>query len=426
MLAAWWATPGAAAETTIEFAPAVQYPTGSVVGPGPGAVTTVAGDVNGDDAPDVVVTDPLGPGPLVLLNDGHAAFGAASVVAAESGVQALAAGDLDGDSDLDLLGRTGDEVVVMLGAGDGTFTTATRLAAPGNAQPAITVLDANGDLRLDIAVPAPSGVATFLGNGDGTFVSGPTTPLLGLLSDLTAADLDGDGRADLAVVDATPLTQRVVALLGNGDGSFVVSGGGAVGWGPEAVLAGDLDGDDFDDAVSVDSFSGPAFSISVLRSDGAGGFGPAAHYPTSWGPVSGAIGDLDGDSDLDAVVSGVGAAAVTIYAGDGDGGLAVVSETAVTPFPQTPAIADFDGDSRPDIAVPGPGQLSILRNVSAAPAAPSTPPPTNGDASTARPAAVALPATGAGSATPVAALLASVAIAVRLLHRRSTPAVWRR
>jgi hypothetical protein len=410
----WPVTPSATAAATIEFAPAVDYPTGSMVGPGPGAVTTIAGDANGDGAVDVMVTDPLGAGPLVLLNDGDGTFGAPGLVAAESGVGALAAGDVDGDHDLDLVGRTGDEVLVMLGSGDGTFATTSRLTASGNAQQAVAVLDANADHRPDIAATTPSGVQTFLGGGDGTFTPGPTTPLLGLLSDLTPATFDGDGRADLAVVDATPLSQRIVALRGNGDGSFVESGSGAVGRGPEGVMAGDLDGDGFDDAVSVDSFSGPAFSISVLLSDGAGGFGPATHLPTAWGPVSGAIGDLDGDDDLDVVVSGVGAAAVTIYAGDGAGALAVVGQPSVTPFPQTPVIADLDGDTRPDIAVPGPGQLSVLRNVGAGGGPP--PAPDNGSP-TESPFADELPATGGSSPAPVALVLIAVACVVRSVRR---------
>jgi hypothetical protein len=408
-VAALAAVPARAAASPIEFAPAVSFPTGSTVGPGPGAVTTIAGDVNGDGTVDVVVTDPTGPGPLVLLNDGHATFGAAALVAPESGVGALAADDLDGDRDLDLVGRTGDQVVIMLGSGDGTFVAASRIAVSSNAQQAIAVLDANADHRPDIATPTPSGVQTFLGAGDGTFAPGPTAPLLGLLSDLTPADLDGDGRADLAVVDATPLTQRIVALRGGGDGSFGESGSGAVGWGPEGVMAGDLDGDGYDDAISVDSFSGPAFSISVLRSDGHGGFGAATHHPTSDGPVSGAVGDLDRDGDLDAVVSGVGAAAVTIYAGDGAGGLAVVSETPVAPFPQTPVIADLDGDDLADIAVPGPGQLSILRNLGSPSSSPS---PTAPDPSPGTPTGT-LPATGSGSPLAVGALLVGIATFLR-------------
>jgi hypothetical protein len=235
-----------------------------------------------------------------------------------------------------------------------------------NAQQSIAAFDTNGDAKLDIVTPTPTGIQTLLGKGDGTFTVGPASPLLGLLSDLSPANFLGHGMRDLAVVDATPLLQRVVALRANGDGSFTQTGTGPVGYGPEGVSAGDLNGDGYDDVVSVDSFSLAnsltTFSITVLLSDGHGGFGPPSHYPVAAGPVSGVLADFNHDGHLDVAVSGVAANAVTIYAGDGAGHLAVAGQLAVTPFPQSPAAADFNHDGKPDLAVPGPSSVSILLN----------------------------------------------------------------
>ena len=198
-----------------------------------------------------------------------------------------------------------------------------RIALPQNAQAAIAVADTDGDSQLDIVASAPQGLQTLLGNGDGTFRTGPATMLLGVLSDLAPARLDGDAIVDLVVADATPAAQRTVALLGAGDGSFVESGSAPVGGGPEAVIVTDLDGDGDDDVISVDSFSFVtgvgASTITVLRGDGRGGLAVASHPPVVRGPVSGAAGDLDADGDIDVAVSGVAAAALTVYAGDGAG-----------------------------------------------------------------------------------------------------------
>ncbi|MGH9139493.1 MAG: FG-GAP repeat domain-containing protein [Acidimicrobiales bacterium] len=358
----------AGAAAGIEFAPAANYPTGSTIGPGPGAVTTEAGDLDGDGDVDVVITDWFGSAPIVMHNDGTGAFGSPTRLPAGSGVLALAVGDLDADGRLDIVGRAGAEVIVWLGRPGGTFQVADREPGFQGAQPAVAVFDANLDDQLDVATTTPAGVQVLLGHGDGTVTAGPTTPALGLLSDLTPANFDGDGIPDLALVDATPLLQRIVSLRGNGDGSFTVAGSGAVGYGPEGVMAGDLDGDGIDDAVSVDSFSAlntlSSFFITVLLSDGAGGFEPPVHYPTASGPVSGALADFDGDGDLDVAVSGVGDGRVAVYANDGGGQLTDAGRLPVTSFPQTPAAADYDGDARVDLAVPGASALSVLRNIS--------------------------------------------------------------
>jgi hypothetical protein len=271
------------------------------------------------------------------------------------------------------VGRDASSVVALLGNGDGTFRQGDRLAVSANAQQSVAVVDVNGDGRLDIVTPERLGIQALFGRGDGTFAIGPVSPLLGLLADIKPANLDGDAASDLLIADATPFNQRVVALRGTGDGTFVSSGAGTVGYGPEAVMAGDLDGDGRDDAVSVDSFSifntpssfnsAPSFSITVLLGDGHGGFRSTRRYPTGHGPVSGALADFNNDGRLDVVVSAVGSSVVTVYAGDGAGGLVEVGRPAVVRQPQTPVAADLDQDGRTDIAVPGVGQLSVLRSI---------------------------------------------------------------
>ena len=187
-----------------------------------------------------------------------------------------------------------------------------------------------------------------------------------MLDDLAIGHLNGDGHPDVVLVDATPPRQRVRAFLGRGDGTFAAAGSVRTGLVPEAVSLGDLNHDGFDDVVTSDSFSvvgrPPRFSITVALSDGKGGFASRATYPTASGPVSAAIGDLNGDGHPDVVVAGVAGDTVVVYANDGSGGLTQAVVPVVAIAPQTPAIADFDGDGRPDIAVPGVAELSVLLN----------------------------------------------------------------
>src|SRR6266478_19222 len=58
---------------------------------------------------------------------------------------------------------------------------------------------------------------------------------------VTIADLNGDGKQDLAV--ANNGSNSVSALLGNGDGTFQAAQNFAAGLNPASVAAGDFNGD---------------------------------------------------------------------------------------------------------------------------------------------------------------------------------------
>ena len=80
--------------------------------------------------------------------------------------------------------------------------------------------DFNNDGRLDIAVANPlnNTVTILLGNGDGTFTTGQTLSVGIDPSGLAVGDFNGDGRLDLAVADAG--SDNVMVFLGLGDGTF--------------------------------------------------------------------------------------------------------------------------------------------------------------------------------------------------------------
>ena len=64
-----------------------------------------------------------------------------------------------------------DTVAVLLGKGDGTFGPAVRYSSGGSQPYAVAVADLNGDGRPDLAVAnaLSSSIAVLLGDGDGTF-----------------------------------------------------------------------------------------------------------------------------------------------------------------------------------------------------------------------------------------------------------------
>jgi hypothetical protein len=97
---------------------------------------------------------------------------------------------------------------------------------------------------------------------------------------------------------------------------------------------------------------------------------PAFSAPRSFPATSGgdaaaravALGDLDGDGTLDAVVAQEHASAITILGGTGDGSFGPPATVVVPGAPQRVAIADMDGDNRRDVVVATAGGIVVVRN----------------------------------------------------------------
>jgi hypothetical protein len=275
------------------FLPAGSYPAGA----SPRAV--IAADLNGDKRDDLVVADEscliifppcptTGGSVSILIANIDGTFQAPVSYAVNGYPVSVAVGDFNGDGKIDLVVANGNSpgtISVLLGKGDGTFQSPANFATAQNPQ-GVAVGDFNGDGKLDLAVAAGgfSGtVSILLGNGNGTFQAHVDYTLgqQGPIS-IVAADLNHDGKLDLAV--ANDSDSSVSVLLGNGDGTFqnqaLYHPGHLTLTG---LVAGDFNGDGNPDLAVANNFDN---TVSLLLGKGDGTFPTILDYEYSAGGSS--------------------------------------------------------------------------------------------------------------------------------------------
>jgi hypothetical protein len=331
----------------------------------------VVGDLDGDGDLDLVTIN--GDGSVsVLIRSGIAKFDRLADIREGEGPGAIAAADLNADGRLDIVlvhsgvtdaGTGADDVIVLLGKGDGTFTKLVRPSGV-NAQ-SVVIADFNGDHRLDLATANDGDhLSIFAGNGDGTF-GDPTGYPTGALfsSGVATADLNRDGVLDLVTANSLlgkGRSNRTVSIvLGRDDGTFEAPTVYPVG-GSQPILpvVADLNGDGAPDIVTPNA--GPATgNVSVLIGLGDGGFSPAVEYPAGPSPHSLVVVDLDGDGHPDLVTGN----AQAILFGVGDGTFEPKVDVASIGFGLAVSTAiDWDNDGKIDLIVIGDQLITLLFN----------------------------------------------------------------
>lgn len=253
------------------------------------------------------------------------------------------------------VGGVNRAAVVAAAGADSLGPFAAPSAVPLGQDPvALLLADLEGDGRLDLAVTlgATHQALVRLGRGDGGFGAARAYDLPPAPARLLATDFDRDGRLDLVVTAGyaarLPYTGTLALLSGTGYGSFARRLDARVAEGPVGLATGDLDHDGVPDFVAACALSG---AVSVLRGDGAGAFRPRTDIRTGAGARDVALLDLDGDGQLDIAALNSEEASVTVLRGAPDGSFARLGETHLPGIPMALARGDLDGDGRADLAV---------------------------------------------------------------------------
>ena len=337
------------------FGPMASYPVGLNSAP----LGIALADMNGDGRPDLLTANDATQTVSLLLALGNGTFGPpAAYPVGNAGAVALQVGDINRDGRPDVVMAGGSSGGWLLGMPNGTLTPpmgqfALRMTAnPG----ALALGDVNGDGLPDIATAYGSSttsgrydqVLVLLGRLNNTFAPPVVYPLPAGSSPeaLAMGDVNGDGYPDLATANAGNST--VGLLLGQGNGTFGPATSYALGLmaGPLGIALADLNNDGRLDVATANN-SG---SVSICLNTG-GGLGPASTYPVAGHPVGLALGDVNNDGLPDVVAAGFGGDVLSVLPGTGAGAFGTVQQYPTGPGsgPISTAIGDVNGDGAPDL-----------------------------------------------------------------------------
>ncbi|HVR75042.1 MAG TPA: FG-GAP-like repeat-containing protein [Planctomycetota bacterium] len=287
---------------------------------------------------------------------------------------ALAVSDCNGDGQDDAAGIRAGTSADLNGNGlpdeceTAPLSFTPRLYPVGGAARAVEAADLDGDGRLDLAVwgAAPRGtyrpgLSVLLAAGIRGF-EGMATRLArrsnvsapGKRASLDAGDFDGDGDQDLALLEGSAL--RVIWNAGGGKLNDPVNAAGVVA-ARDAVVA-DFDQDGRAD-IACSALDVEVIAVFLGQSDSS--FTPLSARAAGLSPGALAAGDMDQDGDMDIAAADRADGRLAVLLNDGQGVFAppVLLETSIQSLEHA-VLADLSGDGRLDLAVMSTDAAAIL------------------------------------------------------------------
>ena len=228
------------------------YPSGEL------PVAAAVQDFNNDGKADIATANENDKNVSFFLNNGNGTFAPANTfkLGAGAGAFDIVSRDMNDDGNFDIVVSDGlTSLNLAFGNGDGTFAPATAIKIneySGQLPHEIAIADLNSDGILDLAVAlyeqefdTAGKIAVLIGQGEGSFAPPIYYPLMEDPTGLVAADLNQDGKLDLAVSIRlfSGEDKSLAVLLGNGDGTFQPALRSVDGGSASDLSSGDFNGD---------------------------------------------------------------------------------------------------------------------------------------------------------------------------------------
>jgi hypothetical protein len=213
------------------------------------ASAVLTADFNGDGKPDFVAACQVSGNSVlaIFLGNGNGTFGAPTIIPTGSQLPVIGVGVGNffghGRADIAVVigvanSSTLQTVSTYENDGHGNFTVGPAMSSTGMSPTSMVVADFNGDGKSDLALANSGGnnVTILLGDGNGSFTQAASPQTGSSPSSIAVGDFNGDGIPDLAVANSGDNT--VTILQGNGDGTFTVEAPPPTGNAPSALAAG--------------------------------------------------------------------------------------------------------------------------------------------------------------------------------------------
>ncbi len=248
-----------------------------------------------------------------------------------------------------------------------TFVSSSRLQAAISSNDIASV----GTAFITVVNPAPGGGTSNVvyfpvrtPAASVAFAPNPNSPAA--TGPVVTGDFNGDNKLDVAVGTTSPdgTAGNIMVYRGNGNGTFTQPILNFSNLPVQSLMVGDFNGDgELDTLIGTkDGGFGPAEGI-VFLNNGSGKFTEQTPFGTGdfGGPI--AVGDLNGDGNLDVVFSSEveGSATVYFYLGNGAGSFTLKQQQDLLgEGGGLAAVGDFNGDGILDVAVPDSGQIDVF------------------------------------------------------------------
>ncbi|MEZ4792123.1 MAG: FG-GAP-like repeat-containing protein [Gelidibacter sp.] len=228
---------------------------------------------------------------------------------------------------------------------------------------AVAFADIDGDNDQDVLISGlSSGVRMtelFVNDGNGNYTLVAGTPFVGLqTSGIAFADIDGDNDQDVLITGFSATGASTKLYTNNGAGVFTEAANSGIGVSFNGGMAfADVDGDTDMDVV-ISGINGNTRLLKLYLNNGSGVFDLSPNG-TLAGVYFGSLNfaDVDGDGDQDFLVTGLDVTNTLVsrlYTNNGTGIFSLVTGTPfVGVYQSSSAFADIDGDNDIDVLITG-------------------------------------------------------------------------
>jgi len=237
-------------------------------------------------------------------------------------------------------------------------------------------LDVDNDNDLDLFLSGSQGFTNasslYLNDGSGNFtvvLNTPFNPMYNCAADF--ADIDNDGDLDIMLGGqnwgGVTYSFGTFLYLNDGSGNYTeVIGTSFIASSYGSIDFADIDNDnDMDVLVTGYIGNGNGYSTNIYTNDGNGNFTSVAHPFPNLGVSDVAFFDIDGDSDLDVILSGdtdfnTPNSKTDLYTNDGNGNFTLVTNTPFLDVLWSSIdYADIDNDNDLDVIILGDSSTAI-------------------------------------------------------------------